>query len=126
MKVLTSLLLASFVLFTAACGGDPAPDAPPQDAGTAGDVQVFEIEAGQMGYSPKEVTLEAGQPARLVFTRTVESECSSQVQIPAFGIDATDLPLGEPVAIEFTPDEGGTFTFICGMDMQRGTIVVES
>lgn len=89
-------------------------------------VQVVEIEAGRMGYAPRAVSLEAGVPARLVFTRTVESECSSHVKIPAFDVPVTDLPMNEPVAVEFTPTEGGEFTFVCGMDMQRGSIMVRS
>jgi hypothetical protein len=89
-------------------------------------VQVVEIEAGRMGYAPKQVALEAGVPARLVFTRTVESECSSQVKIPAFDVPVTDLPLNEPVAVEFTPTESGTFEFVCGMDMQRGSLMIRS
>ena len=91
-----------------------------------GGVQVVEIEAGRMGYAPSAVRLEAGVPARLVFTRTVESDCSSRMQIPAFDVPITDLPLGEPVAIEFTPTESGEFTFVCGMDMQTGSIMVQS
>jgi plastocyanin domain-containing protein len=79
-----------------------------------------------MGYAPKQVALEAGVPARLVFTRTVESDCSARVKIPAFDVPVTDLPLNEPVAIEFTPDESGEFEFVCGMDMQRGSIMIRS
>ena len=89
-------------------------------------VQVVEVEVIKEGYRPERITLEAGVPARLVFTRRVEGECPSQVRIPAFGIEATDLPMNEPVALEFTPDERGTFTFACGMDMLKGTVVVES
>ena len=89
-------------------------------------VQVVEIEAGRMGYAPKQVALEAGVPARLVFTRTVESDCSARVKIPAFDVPVTDLPLNEPVAVEFTPDESGEFEFVCGMDMQRGSIMIRS
>lgn len=140
MKVLTGVLLLSFTLFTAACGGDPGPEGAPKGTGTTGGtsappagvaaspvgVQVFEIEAGQMGFIPEEVTLEAGKPARFVFTRTVESDCASQIQIPAFGVEKTDLPLEVPVAVEFTPGEAGTFTFVCGMGMQEGTVVVRS
>jgi plastocyanin domain-containing protein len=88
-------------------------------------VQVFEIEAGMTGFAPKKLALEAGVPARLIFTRTVESACSEQVQIPTLGIEKTDLPLKEPVAIDFTPEKGGSFTFVCGMDMQTGTLLVE-
>jgi plastocyanin domain-containing protein len=89
-------------------------------------VQVADIEAGQMGYQPGSLDLTAGVPARLVFTRTVDSSCSSQIQIPAFGVPVTDLPINEPVAVSFTPTESGTFEFVCGMDMQRGSLVVRS
>lgn len=91
-----------------------------------GGVQVVEIEAGRMGYAPKQIALEAGVPARLVFTRTVESDCSARVKIPAFGVPVTDLPMNEPVTVEFTPDASGEFTFVCGMDMQRGSLMVRS
>ena len=89
-------------------------------------VQVVEIEAGRMGYQPRQVHLQAGVPARLVFTRTVEDDCSSQITLPTYDVAATDLPLGEAVAIEFTPTEAGEVEFVCGMDMQRGTIAVVS
>ena len=133
------------MLFLAACGGseteapDAEPDAPAHTHATADGaantaetmptmvdgVQVIEVEAGMMGFTPKKIALETGVPARLVFTRTVESSCSEQVQIPALGVEKTDLPLNEPVAIEFTPEKGGSFTFVCGMDMQTGTLLVE-
>ena len=89
-------------------------------------VQVVEIEAGRMGYQPRQIALEAGVPARLVFTRTIEDECSSQITLPDYDVPTTDLPLNEPVAIEFTPTEAGEVQFVCGMDMQRGTIAVVS
>lgn len=139
------LLPALFLLFTlAACADDDpdvgvedsAPDAvgavqgaPPAgaaDVRVEDGVQVVDVTVGQMGYEPKQITLEAGVPARLVFTRHIEGECPSQVQIPAFDVATTDLPMDEPVAIEFTPDESGNFTFACGMGMMKGTLVVES
>lgn len=95
------------------------------DPEVVGGVQVVEIEAGRMGYQPRHVRLEAGVPARLVFTRTVDDECSSRITIPAYDI-ARDLPLGEPVAVEFTPTEAGELEFVCGMDMQRGTVAIAS
>ena len=101
-------------------------DDSPAEPRMEGGVQVAEIEAGRMGYVPRTVSLAADVPARLVFTRTVESDCSSQVQIPAFDVPVTDLPLNEPVAVEFTPTESGDFTFVCGMEMQTGSIMVRS
>jgi plastocyanin domain-containing protein len=35
------------------------------------------------------------------------------------------LPLNDPVLIEFTPRRGGDVAFACGMNMLRGTVVVE-
>ena len=92
---------------------------------TADSVQVVQITVGPEGFDPAKLTLEAGVPARLVFTRTTDSTCAKQVQIPAFEIEKTDLPLNEPVSLEFTPTEAGTFTFACGMDMLKGAIVVK-
>lgn len=88
-------------------------------------VQVVDIVAGPQGYVPRRVALDAGVPTRLVFTRTVDSACSSQVQIPALDVEATDLPMDEPTAVEFTPQDGGDYTFVCGMGMQEGTLVVD-
>jgi len=140
MLRLLPVLFFAFVL--AACGGDTsevepveadegamqaAPPAPePAEPTMIGGTQVVEIEAGPMGYEPRAIRLQAGVPARLVFTRTVESECSSQVKIPAFDVPVTDLPLNEPVAVEFTPTESGDFEFVCGMDMQRGSLLIQS
>lgn len=87
-------------------------------------VQVIEITAGPDGYEPGKISLQADVPARLVFTRTIDSECLEQVQIPAYGVEKNDLPLNEPVSVEFTPNEAGEFTFVCGMNMVRGTMVV--
>lgn len=89
-------------------------------------VQVVEIEAGAMGYQPRQIHLQAGVPARLVFTRTVEDDCSSRVSVPDYDVPMTDLPLNQAVAIEFTPTEEGEVQFVCGMDMQRGTLAIVS
>ncbi|MEL6771144.1 MAG: cupredoxin domain-containing protein [Bacteroidota bacterium] len=131
------LLALAFALTLAACGpadSDTA-TAPEPDTATAEDapavqmidgVQVAEIEVSRMGYDPINVELQAGIPARLVFTRTIESACAEQIQAPDFAVAVTDLPLNESVAIEFTPDEAGSFTYMCGMDMMRGTVIVQA
>jgi plastocyanin domain-containing protein len=128
------LLLPFLALPLAACGGDspeaeaPAPpeatDVTPVPARMEDGVQVAEITVGPRGYSPSHIALEAGVPARLVFTRTVEGACAEQVQSPALGIAKTPLPLNEPHAIEFTPPASGTFGFTCGMEMMEGAVIV--
>lgn len=89
-------------------------------------VQVVEVTAGSMGYEPGRIQLQPGVPARLTVRRVTASQCLEQMEIPAFGIQKTDLPMNEPVTFEFTPEETGTFEFVCGMGMQHGTLVVES
>ena len=75
------------------------------------------------GYSPAAIRLARGIPTRLVFERNEASRCSEELLIPAFGVQQS-LPQGEPITVEFTPTEIGTFAFTCGMRMLRGEIVV--
>jgi len=89
-------------------------------------IQVVEIEAGQLGFVPISLSLQANVPARLVFTRTTEQTCATEVKIPAFDIGRVELPLGEPVVVEFTPTDTGEFRFVCGMNMQEGSLLVHS
>ena len=49
--------------------------------------------------------------------------CATDVVIPDFDIKR-ELPLNEPAIVEFTPEKAGTISFACGMNMQRGKIVV--
>lgn len=104
---------------------DATPGAPAA-AHVEDGVQVVHVSVTAQGYAPGSITLRAGVPARLVFTRHAEGGCIEQVQIPSLGVAPTYLPLHEPVTITVTPPEDGTFTFACGMDMIRGTILVRS
>jgi plastocyanin domain-containing protein len=56
--------------------------------------------------------------------RTTDKTCGTEVVFPALGI-RRPLPLNEPVVIEFTPKSFGEIAFVCGMNMLRGTVVVE-
>ena len=150
MKKLTYLLPVLLLIALGACGGGEGADTPADTTGAAqatgamqgappaapaeepalpemeNGYQVLHVQASVLGFEPRTIRLRPGVPARLVFTRTDDNECMEKVQIPAFGVEQTDLPLNEPVTIEFTPDEGGEFTFTCGMEMQTGTIVVRA
>ena len=88
--------------------------------------QVIQITIGPAGYEPEALELEQGIPARLVFTRTTENTCATEIHSPDLSIEKTPLPLNEMVEITLTPESSGTFTFACGMDMLKGTIVVKS
>ena len=98
----------------------------PAEALMEGDHQVVTVTVTDMGYTPSSIQLKAGVPAKVVFKQTTDSHCLSQIKIDDFGIAATDLPLNQQTTIEFTPGQTGTYSFTCGMDMARGTIIVAS
>ena len=75
------------------------------------------------GYTPDVIVVDAGTPVRLNFRRDETAACSEQVLFPAFGRSA-DLPEGEIVPIDFTPDQPGEYGFECGMGMLHGKLVV--
>lgn len=89
----------------------------------AGGVQEVTIRV-QGGYSPSSVRVRRGAPVRLVFDRQETSGCSEEVVLGDFGIRRF-LPAHQRTAVEFTPEQPGTFEFTCGMSMLRGRIVVE-
>jgi RND family efflux transporter MFP subunit len=86
-------------------------------------VQAFNVAVTRDGFTPSSFKVHKNIPVRLTFVRKVELTCATDVVIPDYDIKR-DLPLNEPVVVEFTPEKAGTITFACGMNMQRGKIVV--
>jgi plastocyanin domain-containing protein len=76
------------------------------------------------GYSPDTIVVREHVPVRLNFYRDETADCSEQVIFADFGI-SKHLPPFKTTAIEFTPDRAGEFTFMCGMSMMRGKLIVE-
>jgi plastocyanin domain-containing protein len=60
----------------------------------------------------------------MTFLRTTDKTCATEVVLPSLNIRRA-LPLNEPVVIEFTPKSSGEIGFVCGMNMLRGTVVVQ-
>ena len=87
-------------------------------------VQQANVSVTEAAFNPQRLTLKAGVPARITFTRTSDKTCATEVVFAALNI-RRELPLNQPVAIEFTPDTPGEITFACGMNMLRGSLVVE-
>ncbi|MDM9383908.1 cupredoxin domain-containing protein [Chlorogloeopsis sp. ULAP01] len=77
------------------------------------------------GYEPSQVVVNTGQRVRLNFYRKDPNSCLEEVRFPDFHI-AQDLPLNQVTPIEFTPNQPGTYTFTCGMNMFRGEVKVEA
>ena len=77
------------------------------------------------GYSPKTVRLKAGTAARISFDRQEASGCSAELLIPAFGVHEK-LPAFQTTVVEIAPQVPGEYEFTCGMNMLRGSIIVEA
>jgi plastocyanin domain-containing protein len=126
-----SLVLAlSFVAATAACKKDeakpapaPAPAVAPAAPATTGGPRKVTVEVNKDGYTPAKIAGKPGEKLDLVFTRTFEAECISQVKTPDGKL--VDLPMNKPVEVAVTVPPTGQADFACGMDMFHGAIVAQ-
>jgi plastocyanin domain-containing protein len=75
------------------------------------------------GFKPSTVTFKKGAPATLVFTRTVDDTCATEVVFPELSIKK-DLPKNTPVSITVPTDKEQKLTFQCGMGMYKSSVVV--
>lgn len=75
------------------------------------------------GYSPDTIQATAGVPLRITFDRQESGSCTDKVLIPAFRV-ALDLPANRRTSVVFTPETAGTYEFACGMNMVKGTLII--
>ncbi len=76
------------------------------------------------GYTPNVIHVKKGVPVKLEITNPLENSCLSTFMIPDFNINNVNLKTGT-TNLTFTPDKSGEYTFSCGMQMFKGTIIVE-
>jgi plastocyanin domain-containing protein len=111
----TATIAAVLALAAAACNKDAKPAAASDGA--------IPITANEKGFLPNEVKLQAGMPAALVFTRTTDSTCATEVVFPELNIKK-DLPKDTAVRIDIPTDKAQTLTFQCGMGMYKSSVVI--
>lgn len=75
------------------------------------------------GFHPEKITAKAGQSVTLVFRRVTDATCAKQVVFKDLGI-RKELPLNQDVEVQLTA-KTPALTFVCGMDMLRGSLVVQ-
>lgn len=100
----------------------PAKEAAPTPTPTNEKGQI-EIQADAKGFTPSRIRVEEGKPVKLVFKRVVEKTCMDGVVFPSLGIEK-ELPVGEAVEVEFTPEAAGTIAFQCPMGHGKSSVVV--
>ena len=81
------------------------------------------VTADENGFKPSSVSFKKGEAASLVFTRTSDDTCATEVVFPDLNVKK-DLPKGKPVTIEIPTDKEQKLTFQCGMGMYKSTVVV--
>ena len=87
------------------------------------EVRRIEVAITKEGFVPANITAESGKPIDLVFTRRTDDTCAKEVVIEAVKA-RKELPLNQAVTIRLPASPKGTVTFVCGMNMLRGTVVV--
>ena len=123
-----ALLIACVLLAGCDKGADKKAAEPPAAApvkATAGadGIRHISIEAGKDGYVPERIPGKPGEKLVLVFTRTVDAECISQLKTPDGKL--VDLPMGKGVEVAVTVPQTGEVGFACGMDMFHGVVVAD-
>jgi len=102
----------------------PAPSSPGATGAVSAPQEPLAVRVTASGFEPSGLTLQAGRTARVAFTRTTDETCAKEVVFPDYGI-RKPLPLNKTVIVEFTPRKNATAGFACGMNMLKGTLVVQ-
>lgn len=121
----------ALVLLLAACAQQeqpaaqqqPAPAPAPAAQTSAPGVQEHTIDVAGT-FTPAAVTLKAGQPVRLHFRRTDAATCADEIVIPDLNI-RKKIAANQTVTIDVPAQQARTLNFACGMDMMKGTVVVQ-
>lgn len=82
-------------------------------------VQTATITAFDSGYSPRNITLKKGVPAKITILTDKVSSCARAFSIPVLNIERV-LPSTGSTTVEFTPTELGPLAFSCSMGMYTG------
>jgi heme/copper-type cytochrome/quinol oxidase subunit 2 len=76
------------------------------------------------GYTPNVIIVKKGVSVELEITNPNDNSCFSTFMIPDFNLNNVNLKIGT-TNLTFTPDKTGEYTFSCGMNMFKGTVIVE-
>jgi plastocyanin domain-containing protein len=85
--------------------------------------QTAKVVITKNGFEPGSLKLKLNVPAKITFLRETNDTCATSVVISEYKIKK-DLPLNQPVVVEFKPTKTGNFSFVCGMFMVKGELIV--
>jgi len=110
-------IIAAVVL--AVMGAGCSKGAPRENAGEAR----VAIAVTDSGFTPSSIDVPVGKPVTLVVTRKTDQTCAKEIVFPDQGIHKT-LPLNQAVEIRLPPSQKKELTYVCGMNMITGKVVV--
>jgi plastocyanin domain-containing protein len=112
--VLTCLLGASLAVGHERASGRP---------GKSAKTQEVKIAVTEAGFVPSTVTVKKGVPIVLVMTRQTDQTCATQAVFAVIK-KTVDLPLNKPVRVALPAQSAGSLSYVCGMGMLHGEVVV--
>jgi plastocyanin domain-containing protein len=121
MKLHTTLAPAALLVLVG-CKGNGTASASTSSAAASAAMSV-NVVADDKGFTPSSFELKKGAPATLIFRRTTDATCATQVVFPELKI-TKDLPLMVPVPIEVPTGDARTLVFQCGMGMFKGKAII--
>jgi plastocyanin domain-containing protein len=136
MKKLLSMMTCAAVLAVVACGGGearqqsatataPAATASAPAPAAPAAPKEFAVKISGAEIIPASLTIPKGEPVRLTFTRDEQPTCGDEIVFASLNI-RKKIPVNQPTAIDLPAQaNAGELTFACGMDMMKGTIVVQ-
>lgn len=80
--------------------------------------RTIEMKVTDKGFAPNRIEGKKGEPLHFVVIRKTEATCAKALAIPDANLQK-DLPLGKPVAFDFTPSRSGQMTYVCGMGIDQ-------
>ena len=110
------------VLLTLAASPAPTHAQPAKPPSTESVPREIEIVV-QGGYKPSRIEIHEGERVRLKFVRKDYGSCTRELVFPKLDI-RRELPTNKPVLIDLPALAPGEYTFQCGMNMIKGTLVV--
>lgn len=114
------LLVVSTLLVLAACTNGTTGNAVATEGLMSNGAQVVNLGLDRGGYTPREITVEAGKPVTLRNDGSLQG-CALYAIQPELGINANFAKNSEYTV---TPTKKGNFVFTCSMGMWKGTINV--
>lgn len=113
-SLLAAVFLSVAALATPGCKSKP----------TIAEVKdVVTVTVDENGFKPNKIPAKRGRPLTLVFNRTSDKTCATEVVIASERI-RKELPLNAQTFVTFIPEKSGEIAFACPMNMVGGTITV--